>query len=252
MSLHDDQRSDDASPTRVTRLGSRGYADQHSELRKKKDQLLTLTDGRRLGYSEYGTSDGTPVFFFHGLPGSRLSWPAFDPSDVAAKLKARIIAVDRPGYGISDAKRGRTLLQWPDDVVELADALSLDKFAVLGASGGGPYALSCAFKIPERLTKTVVVCGMGPAMAPGIKEGTSWLFPGMPVIVRWPMLTLMAMVVRNWPESFAKQMKGALSRPDQELLQAHPELATMMVAEGYSKRRSGYRITTIDALRVSW
>jgi pimeloyl-ACP methyl ester carboxylesterase len=88
-------------------------------------------------------------------------------------LEVRLIAVDRPGYGMSDAKRGRTLLDWPDDVIELADALSLEKFAVMGVSGGGPYGLSCAFKIPERLTKTVIVGGMGPAIAPGSNEGAS-------------------------------------------------------------------------------
>lgn len=104
------------------------------------------------------------VFLVHGLA---------DADDAAAKLNARMIAVDRPGYGLSDAKRGRTILDWSDDVVELADALAVERFAVLGISGGGPYASACAFKIPERLTTTGVVCGMGPIEAPGCKEGAA-------------------------------------------------------------------------------
>mmetsp|Transcript_16345 Transcript_16345/g.27177 ORF Transcript_16345/g.27177 Transcript_16345/m.27177 type:complete len:322 (-) Transcript_16345:83-1048(-) len=255
MSFHDgDTRAGYVSPTQVTRLrpGHQAGQAEHSQLQNKTDQLFTLTDGRRLGYSEYGTSDGTPVFYFHGFPGSRISWPAFDHDDIATKMNVRIIAVDRPGYGISDAvKHGRTLLEWPDDVIELADSLSLDKFAVLGISGGGPYALSCAFKIPERLTKTVVVSGMGPATAPGSKEGASWLFPAMPGIVRWPMLMLMGMVVRNWPESVASQMKDPLSSPDQELLEAHPELATMIVADWQEAFRSGIGGTHQEATLFS-
>ena len=68
---------------------------------------------------------------FYGFPGSRIGRPTFDPDDHAARLNARIIAVDRPGYGLSDAKRGRTFLDWSDDVVELADALALDQFSIL-------------------------------------------------------------------------------------------------------------------------
>ena len=75
--------------------------------------------------------------------------------------------------GLSDFKRGREVLDWPDDVIELADTLQLDRFAVLGISGGGPYACACTLKFSERLTTTAIVSGMGPAEAPGSKEGIS-------------------------------------------------------------------------------
>jgi pimeloyl-ACP methyl ester carboxylesterase len=205
----------------------------------RTDQQITLADGRRLGYTEYGTRDGKPVFYFHGFPGSRIGWPAFDPDDHAARLNARIIAVDRPGYGLSDAKRGRTFLDWPDDVVELADALALDQFSVIGISGGGPYASACAFKIPDRLTATAIVCGMGPAEAPGCKEGASWIFPGKPTLMRWPLLKMMAMAVRKSPDKFIAQMNESVSGPDQALLQAHPELAMMIVEDWREAFRSG-------------
>lgn len=212
---------------------------QHPKSEYRIDQQITLADGRKLGYSEYGAPDGKPVLYFHGSPGSRISWPAFNPDDHAARLNARIIAVDRPGYGLSDAKRGRTLLDWPDDVVELADALALDQFSVLGISAGGPYASACAFKIPDRLTTTAIVCGMGPVEAPGCKEGAAWILPGKPAVIRWPMLKMMAMGVRKSPDKFIAQMKEAVSGPDQALLQAHPELAMMIVEEWREGFRSG-------------
>ena len=73
----------------------------------RTDQLVELRDGRSLGYTEYGRRGGRPVFYFHGFPGSRIGWPAFDPSDSASRVKARIIAVDRPGMGLSSFKSGR-------------------------------------------------------------------------------------------------------------------------------------------------
>ena len=99
------------------------------------NQQIKLRDGRMLGFSEYGVSDGKPIFYFHGGPGSRLDWPSLIPDGVAVDLNARVIAVDRPGHGLSDFYRDRKLLDWPDDVVELADALDLDRFAVLSEIG---------------------------------------------------------------------------------------------------------------------
>lgn len=164
----------------------------------RTNRQIQLSDGRMLAYHEYGDPDGKPIIYMHGFPGSRLDWSMFDPDDSIAKgLNARIIAVDRPGMGLSDFKPGRELLDWPDDILELANALlQLDqKFAILAGSGGGPYGEVCAFKIPERITKTAIVCGMGPRKAPGTREGLSWTLPGKPWWLRRLILTLMAQTV---------------------------------------------------------
>ena len=102
---------------------------------------------------------------FRGLPSSRTG----DGIDLAVLARAgvRRITVDRPGVGFSDPHPGRTLLDWPDDVCALADALGLDTFAVLGTSGGGPYAAACAYALPERVTRAVLVSGLGPLDRPG-------------------------------------------------------------------------------------
>ncbi len=138
-----------------------------------RDQRIRLRDGRSLGYAEYGDPAGKAVFFFHGIPGSRLSWHT-DPS-LATSLGIRLIAPERPGYGLSDFQPGRTLLDWPDDVLALADALGLARFAVVGVSGGGPYAAACAFKIPHRLTAAAIVSGGAPLNAPAAVAGMSRL-----------------------------------------------------------------------------
>src|SRR5688572_7771596 len=106
-----------------------------------KEGSVRLRDGRTLAYAEYGTPQGRPLFWFHGTPGSRLQYIEFPES---ADLGLRVIAVDRPGCGLSDRKAGRTVAEWPADVAELADALGVDRYYVAGASGGGPYSLACA------------------------------------------------------------------------------------------------------------
>ena len=85
---------------------------------KMPDHVIRLEDGRRLGYSEYGHATGRPVFFFHGFGTSRVICPP-DENPVN-ELGLRLIAVDRPGIGLSEALPGRTLLDWPTDVVQLA------------------------------------------------------------------------------------------------------------------------------------
>ena len=77
------------------------------------DTVIQLPDKRNLAYAEYGDADGLPVFLFHGLPGSRLSWGLIPDHPFPPDI--RIIAPDRPGYGKSDPKPGRTLLDWADD-----------------------------------------------------------------------------------------------------------------------------------------
>ncbi len=202
-------------------------------------QQIVLRDGRILGYAEYGAAQGKPIIFMHGSPGSRLDWLMFAAGDAAEEFNARIISVDRPGMGLSDFKQGREILDWPDDAVELADALRLNQFAVLAVSGGGPYGEACACKIPERLTRTAIVCGMGPREAPGAREGESWTLPGKPLLLRRLLLVMMAQTVRNQPERLQPQFMKTVSKTDRELLQARPELLKLSIGSWQEAFRSG-------------
>jgi pimeloyl-ACP methyl ester carboxylesterase len=126
----------------------------------KITNVLTLPDNRRLAYAEFGKPDGHPVFHFHGSPSSRLE-PLLLGDDVFSQLGLRIIAPDRPGMGQSDFQPDRGFSDWSDDVVFLADALGLDKFSILGISGGCGYVAACAAKVPERLHSAVIVLAHG-------------------------------------------------------------------------------------------
>jgi len=124
----------------------------------KTDSFLTLPDGRKFAYAEFGQPDGYPVLYFHGSPSSRLE-PLLIGDDIFSQFGLRIIAPDRPGIGRSDFQTNRGYSDWPKDVVFLADAIGLKQFAVLGNSGGGAYAAVCAAKIPDRLRSAVIVSG---------------------------------------------------------------------------------------------
>ncbi len=137
------------------------------------DYRIKLRDGRKLGYAEYGDPKGKPAFYFHGWPGSRFS--GMETHEAAKKVHARVISIDRPGYGLSDYQEGRTLLDWPDDVVELADTLRIKTFALMGCSGGGPYVAACAYKIPKRISRAGIVVGLAPVNTPGNLDGITFL-----------------------------------------------------------------------------
>lgn len=132
----------------------------HNIAQTKRDQTIQLPDGRMLGFAEFGNSIGYPVFLFHGTPGSRLWFAEDDP--VAQELGLRQIAVDRPGYGLSSPKKNHSILDFPADVAALANYLGLNKFAVLGTSGGSVYAAACGYALPKQVQKVIMVSAIAP------------------------------------------------------------------------------------------
>lgn len=191
---------------------------------------IQLADGRSLGWAEFGDPDGHAVLAFHGFPGSRLDGEL--SHEVALKVGARIICIDRPGYGASDFKAGRRIIDWPGDVAEFADALGLGKFAVMGASGGGPYAAACACSIPGRLSSAAVVCGMAPLNVPGVMDGMGTRNRIIFGVSRWlPGLVGIAMqrlsrkaksdpegVLQAFAESMPEVDKQAMLQPDMGII----------------------------------
>lgn len=121
------------------------------------DTALTLADGRTLAYTELGAADGAVVMYFHGAPGGRFELQYFDDEFRANGI--RLVTADRPGYGRSTAQHGRTTAAWAADVDALADHLGTDRFAVMGLSSGGPYAVACAALLGERVVGVVVAAG---------------------------------------------------------------------------------------------
>lgn len=124
--------------------------------------FLVLLDGRHLCYEIYGDLyANATVFYHHGLPASRVEASAYD--QVARQSNIRLVGVDRPGMGRSTFQPNRRLLDWPTDLLALANHLNVDRFAVLGLSGGGPYVLACLHQIPtSRCVGGAIVAGMYP------------------------------------------------------------------------------------------
>jgi pimeloyl-ACP methyl ester carboxylesterase len=124
-------------------------------------RVVGLRDGRRLAYSEAGRPGGAPVLYLHGAIGTPCRRSP-ELEGVIASLGIRYVMVSRPGFGASDALPGRTLLGHADDIEQLADALGFERFAVVGVSTGAPYALACAFRLPERVHAAAAVSSLSP------------------------------------------------------------------------------------------
>ncbi|SCF39757.1 Pimeloyl-ACP methyl ester carboxylesterase [Micromonospora mirobrigensis] len=135
-------------------------------LQNAAERIVVAGDGRRLAVETSGAPDGPVVFLLHGTPGSR-SGPRPRPV-VLYRLGVHLVCYDRPGYGDSDRQEGRRVADAAADVAAIADALGIDRFAVVGRSGGGPHALACAALLPERVTRAAVLVGLAPAGAPDL------------------------------------------------------------------------------------
>lgn len=121
---------------------------------------VVLPDGRLLGFDDVGDPDGTPLLYFHGFGSTRL---IRHPDDtIAQRLGIRLLAVDRPGIGLSTSRPARRLLDFARDVGHLADSVGLDRFGIVAWSGGGPYALGCAWALGSRVTQVGLISTPAP------------------------------------------------------------------------------------------
>jgi len=204
----------------------------------KLNKTIKLKDGRKLGYVDLGKSDGKPLFHFNGFPGSRLEVTIL--ADEAIKKNIRVIGIDRPGMGLSDFKKNRTLLDWPDDVVELADALGIDKFAVEGISGGGPYVAACAYKIPKRLTSCGIISGVASKDLEIEKKMRIFsvirIFPWLFKLMIW----LQSRGMRNLEKAEKKMKESAKKFPEADRkIFDDPQILSLFVKETAEAFRQG-------------
>jgi pimeloyl-ACP methyl ester carboxylesterase len=217
--------------------------------------LLDLPDGKRLCWAEYGDPDGRPVFLFHGNPGSRLAWGQMPRTPFLDGV--RLVAPDRPGYGRTDFKP-RALERWPEDVVALADHLEVEEFAVFGPSGGAPYALACAWKIPDRLTAVGVFGAVGPntpkavvGALPSLK--LLWRIAGpLQWLVRLQM-RLLALAARRNPTRFAERLGDLELKEEDRAVLDRSEIQRMFevdLPEAY--RQNGIGSAYDATIPASW
>jgi pimeloyl-ACP methyl ester carboxylesterase len=201
-----------------------------------REARVSLEGGRALGFAEFGDPGGHPVLYFHGFPSSRLE--ARIAGSAASRLRIRLIALDRPGYGLSDFQPDRTLLDWPGDVTAFADALAMERFSLLGISGGAPYAAACALDLADRLVSVGIVCGLGPVDVPECTRDMTlshrlafFLSLRTPRLAR-SLFRVVASDIRRDPRRFLAAFTAQAPEPDRRIL-----------------RREGIRQALLEAFR---
>jgi pimeloyl-ACP methyl ester carboxylesterase len=224
----------------------------------KRDFTVRLRDGRSLGIVSVGRDDGFPIIHCHGSRSSRLEVELLAAQ--AREEGVRLLGLDRPGIGRSDPKPGSRLLDWPDDVVEVADRLGIERFAVEGLSAGGPYALACACKIPQRLT----ACGLISTFSPPDlirRAGTrsmrimGWIGAHVPSLLLLSARLGSRMTGSDVAsiEKFLVRYAARLGAADQQLL-SHPEIRgqwAQALAESFRQGGEG-NLEVVLALAEPW
>jgi pimeloyl-ACP methyl ester carboxylesterase len=217
---------------------------------REEERRVRLRDGRWLGYGESGEPNGVPVLFFHGFGTTRVICP---PDSTAAQLGVRLIAVDRPGLGLSTPLPGRRLVDWPRDVAEFADALGLDRFSIVGWSGGGPYALACGRMLGDRVVSIALVSGAAP-LAKTTRTDYLRRFDRNAVIVAGKAPWVVRIAMWHWgreqrrdAEAFFDKSVAEMCAADQEVL-SEPQLRSRMIANSRELYRQGGRGMYDEAL----
>jgi pimeloyl-ACP methyl ester carboxylesterase len=238
----------------VPAVASRGAI---AAVRATREGRIRLPSGRRLGFAEYGNPAGPLVLYFHGTPGSRIEVALVNSEAVAAGV--RLVAVERPGIGLSDYQSGRRILGWPVDVECVAAALGsvAEPFGIVGLSGGAPYALACVKCIPHRLTHVALVSGHTPMNAPGTHRGNQDSL--IEFVDRRSRLAGLGFNVairqlnRN-PERFLRRVSGSWSAADRQMVMCSAEYRKTVIDTLQEATRCGSTgmITEVQLLAGNW
>jgi len=187
------------------------------------DQRLTLQDGRTLAFTDLGDPQGYPLIFGHGMPGCRLE--GWFLHEQARYHGFRVITPDRPGIGSSDFQPGRTLLDYPEDIRQLIDALDIHRFIHVGWSSGGSRTLACCYRLGSRMDLGISLSGythFGEYKGPHhLIEATRWPGPRLarlsPTLVRMAV-NLVVWLSRRHPGIYLREAKNLVSEEDRHLL----------------------------------
>jgi pimeloyl-ACP methyl ester carboxylesterase len=138
--------------------------------RPKLEGNVAVDDDRQISFAEFGAPQGRAVFWLHGTPGARRQIPT-EARVYAEDHDIRLIGIDRPGIGSSTPHRYESISAFAADLRIIADTLGIDKMAVVGLSGGGPYALACAAGLSDRVVAVAVLGGVAPTQGPDAIRG---------------------------------------------------------------------------------
>jgi len=141
--------------------------------------VVRLRAGRSVTFVAAGPQDGFPVVYCHGAIGSpRWQTPGLEAA--IERLGVRYLVVNRPGFGGSDPRPGRTVADHAAEVGELMTVLGYRRFSVVGVSAGAPYALACGWALADRLVALAAVSPLGPPDGPGASPSLRYKVPLVP------------------------------------------------------------------------
>jgi pimeloyl-ACP methyl ester carboxylesterase len=202
--------------------------------RPKLEGNISVGDDRQLGFAEFGDPHGRAIFWLHGTPGARRQIPT-EARVYAEENHIRLIGIDRPGIGSSTPYQYHAVVEFADDLRTVADTLGIDTMAVIGLSGGGPYALACGAAMPDRVVAVGVLGGVAPtsgadAISGGVVALAPWVAPllrvaGLPI--RWAAVALVRMI-RPLAEP-AVYMYARISPEGDRRLLVRPEFKAMFL-----------------------
>jgi pimeloyl-ACP methyl ester carboxylesterase len=215
---------------------------------------INLPHGRRLGFAEYGDPAGDVLLWFHGTPGGRRQFP-LSGRRAAEKLGLRVVLLERPGSGLSDAFRYGAVADWVADAAHVADALGAKRLAIAGLSGGGPYALACAAVPPlaDRVAAVAVLGGVAPSVGPDatasgvidLARRCAPLLSGLREPLA-PALTGLLTPIMPFAH-FALQAYAAISPESDRRVLHDPEMEGMFIDDLLHAARGGMRAIVDDA-----
>ena len=218
-------------------------------------RAVLLPSGRRLGIAEQGDPQGVPILFFHGFVGSRLQCPP--DGTIAASVGVHLIAVDRPGIGLSDRVPGRRLLDWAADIKMLVEVLHISRFAILGWSAGGPHALVCSLLLPRQVVALGLASPMGGwFVGKGATHQVSKEARGITLLVRFcpwalrPVFKVLQWRLAHQPQRVIEDQLRQLPPTDQTTL-GDPHLRRMLIETAGEAFRQGVGGVYDDTLAVA-
>ena len=202
--------------------------------RPKLEGNIAVGDDRQIGFAEFGAPQGRAVFWLHGTPGARRQIPT-EARAYAEAADIRLIGIDRPGIGSSTPYQYQNVFEFSRDLETIADTLGIDRMAVVGLSGGGPYTLACAAAMPQRVMVAGVVGGVAPATGPdriggGLMALGSRVAPLLQVAgvpIRLTALTLVRLI--RPVAGPAADLYGLVSPEGDRKLLARPEIKAMFL-----------------------
>lgn len=222
-------------------------------VKPRLEGTVGLRDGRRIGFAEFGDPRGRGVVWLHGTPGARRQIP-HEARLIALERGVRIVGIDRPGIGSSTRYDYPQVRSFAADLEAIADALGLDELAVIGLSGGGPFALSAGAVLKDRVAAIGVLGGVAPSRGPDAIDGGlvalgvrfSWLLEH----AQTPLGFALANLIRGIRPlaSPALEIYARLSPEGDRRLLGRPEFKAMFIDDILNGTRRQIHAPIADAI----